>query len=408
MDKLRPMNKTEKRILTVTCWGHFLSHFNVIVFPALVLPLSARLGLDLGRVLELSFWMYLLFGLSALPWGLIADRYGPRPLLMVYFSGCALSAFAAAKFIDSPTGLSLSLAGIGLFSGIYHPAGLGWIAKSIDRISLAMGYNGMFGNLGLAAAPLLTGLVNYMSGPQACYVVLGLLNLVGLVVMVMLPADSKAVRTEAAEAESRPAVAPFVILLMAMMLAGVVYRGASVTLPAILELNSPTILSPLADLFKINISPNLTATAVASVIYLIGVLGQYCGGWAADRFDSRYALMFFNMMTIPFAAMVGWAVGGWLAVAALLFFLFHLGVQPVENTLVTKFTPPKLRSSAFGFKFVLTFGIGAGAVKMAGFLERTWGLSSVYPTLAVIAALVTLTVGVLILKTKTTIPVGRI
>ena len=341
------MNNTEKRILTVTCWGHFLSHFNVIVFPALVLPLSARLGLEVGRVLELSFWMYLLFGLSALPWGLIADRWGPRPLLMVYFTGCALCAFAAAKFIDSPTGLSLALAGIGLFSGIYHPAGLGWIAKSIDRISLAMGYNGMFGNIGLAMAPLLTGVINYFSGPQACYIALGLLNLIGLTGMILLRADSEAVRTKAAEAQSRPAVAPFIILLIAMMLAGVVYRGASVTLPAVLEMNSPAVLSPLANLFNIDISPNLTATAVTSVIYLIGVLGQYCGGWAADRFDSRYALLFFNIMTIPFAAIIGWAVGGWLAAAALFFFLFHLGVQPVENTLVTQFTPAQVAQLRF-------------------------------------------------------------
>ena len=45
---------------------------------------------------------------------------------------------------------------------------------------------------------------------------------------------------------------------------------------------------------------------------------------------------------------------------------------------------------------------------MAGFLERTWGLTSVYPTLAAVAALVALTVGVLILNTKKSIPVGRI
>ena len=56
--------------------------------------------------------------------------------------------------------LSIALAGMGLFSGIYHPIGLGMISKGVNRMSMALGYNGMFGNLGLATAPLMTGIIN--------------------------------------------------------------------------------------------------------------------------------------------------------------------------------------------------------------------------------------------------------
>jgi MFS family permease len=57
----------------------------MLVFPALVLPLASQLGMELSQILNLSFWMYLLFGLTALPWGLAADRWGPRPLLVLFF-----------------------------------------------------------------------------------------------------------------------------------------------------------------------------------------------------------------------------------------------------------------------------------------------------------------------------------
>ena len=56
------LDANDRRILLNTCYGHFMSHFNMLVFPALVLPLMARLGMEMAQVLSLSFWMYLLFG----------------------------------------------------------------------------------------------------------------------------------------------------------------------------------------------------------------------------------------------------------------------------------------------------------------------------------------------------------
>jgi len=68
------MNPRDRRILVITCFGHFMSHYNMLVFPAVVLPLAGRLNMDMAQVLGISFWMYLLFGLTALPWGMVADR----------------------------------------------------------------------------------------------------------------------------------------------------------------------------------------------------------------------------------------------------------------------------------------------------------------------------------------------
>ncbi len=132
-----------------------MSHFNMLVFPAIVLPLTVYLQVDMATVLGLSFWMYLLFGCTALPWGMIADRWsaGPLMLMRIYYAGAGISAFTAALCLNRPFALTIALAAIGLFSGIYHPIGLGIISKEIKRVSVGMGYNGMFGNLGLASAP---------------------------------------------------------------------------------------------------------------------------------------------------------------------------------------------------------------------------------------------------------------
>ena len=125
------MDSRESRILIATCYGHFMSHFNMLVFPAVVLPLAGRLKMDMAYILDLSFWMYCLFGITALPWGLIADRWGSKPLFLIYYLGAGCSGLAAAVWIDHPSRFSMALAMIGLFSGIYHPIGLGMISLNI-------------------------------------------------------------------------------------------------------------------------------------------------------------------------------------------------------------------------------------------------------------------------------------
>jgi MFS transporter, FSR family, fosmidomycin resistance protein len=394
------MNSRESRILIATCYGHFMSHFNMLVFPALVLPLVVRLKMDMAYILDLSFWMYCLFGITALPWGMIADRWGSKPLFMIYYLGAGFSGLAAAVWIDHPSRFSMALAMIGLFSGIYHPIGLGMISKGIKRISLGMAYNGMFGNLGLATAPLLTGVVNWLWGPSAAYLGLGVLNLLGVGLIVVLP------RMEVHQSESKSSgdgnglLIAFLILLVAMMLGGVVYRGATVILPAYFELKNQAIFQWLSSVAGWGLSKNLVATVFVSFIYIVGMLGQYTGGRTAERFDLRICYLIFHSITVPAAFLMAFAVDLPLVFLALIYFFFLLGMQPIENTLVAKFTPKRFHHSAFGSKFVLTFGVGALSVKMIKAIETAYSIETVFYALGLTSIILVGVILVLIYKTR--------
>jgi MFS family permease len=404
------MNTQERAILSSTGYGHFLSHCNMLVFPALALPLSRHFGLDLAATLDLGFWMYLLFGITALPWGMLADKFGPRPLLMLFYLGGGCSGLAAAAFADKPSAFQLALVGIGLFSGIYHPAGLGWIATSIPRTASAMAINGIFGSLGLAAGPLLAGLINWLFGIQAVYFCLGLMNIAG-VFFLLLTKKAAAGAQEAGTAtgeqkhtstkEEFTAWKGFLVLLVCMMLGGVVYRGATVTLPALFERNLPTVVTAVNNLFQGGtISSNVVATVTIGMLYLIGMYGQYTGGRFGERFDLRYGYLGFHLVTIPFAFLIGTATNMPLILLAALHSFFLLGMQPLENTLVARLTPAWMRSSAYGMKFILTFGVGALSIKLIKVVEQGWGLSLVFPILGTISILLVLMIGVLILSTQ--------
>jgi MFS family permease len=390
----------ERRTLIIVCFGHFMSHFNMLAFPALVLPLSGRMGLDVAQILDLSFWMYLLFGITALPWGMAADRIGGSPLLRLYFLGAGVCSLGAAFWIDSPA--QLALAGLGLFSAIYHPVGLGMISKGVSRVSLALGYNGMFGNLGLAAAPILTGILNWLWGPSAAYIVLAGLNLLGFLVMILLPLEQSEEQTGATHQsdEEKGMPSAFFILLAAMMLGGLAYRGATVLMPTYFELKNSGISEAFSRLSSGALSTNLTATLVTSAIYLVGVLGQYTGGRVAENRDPRIAYLAFHAICVPAAFLMAVTSDLPLVALSLVYFFFLLGGQPIENTLVARFAPRRLHHSAYGTKFILTFGVGALAVPLVGSIQASRGIEACFPVLATLSLALVAVAYLLVRKTE--------
>jgi len=394
------MNANERNILTTTCFGHFMSHFNMLMFPALVLPLMGRYGADLSHVLALSFWMYMLFGVTALPWGLLSDRLGAKPLLLVFYTGAGVCGLAAGYLVDSPGAFSLCLAGVGLFSGIYHPAGLGLISRGIGRMSMALGYNGMAGNAGLAAAPILAGVLNHLYGIQVAYFFLGGLNLLGAVTMLVLPLTEPKRNANGPSEGPKGLVWGFIILCVCMMLGGIAYRSLTVILPSYFELRNPALLDSLSGLKWMPASRNVAATALSSLVFLVGMFGQFLGGFAADRFEPRRGYLVFHLTALPLALAMAYTTDVSLLVITMFYTLFLLGMQPIENTLVARFTPDELRHSAYGTKFILSFGVGSLAVHLVGWVKQAWSLPAVFVAMAVVSILTVLCILLLIVTTR--------
>jgi len=399
---MEKLDNRDRSILALTGFGHFMAHVNMLVFPAILIPLSSSLNMKVADVLGLSFWMYLLFGITAFPWGLAADRWGARNLLLLFYLGAGICSFAAAFSIDSPMSLSLALTGLGLFSGIYHPAGLGLISKEIKRISLGMGYNGMCGNFGLAVAPLLAGTINWLWGPQAVYIFLGAINLCGIGFIMMGKNHEKTGQIKQEVAENSGQITAFLILLIAMMLGGIAYRGASVILPAYIELKTPVVFDWLNFQFNGELSKNLVATSTTSFIYMIGIIGQFIGGRLAEKIDLRIGYLVFHSITVPAVLFMSMTMNLPLIMLALVYNFFLLGMQPIENTLVSRYTPPKFRHSAYGLKFVLTFGVGAFAVKAVEYISVQYSVESVFVVLSVVSLMLVGTIILLIIKTGKT------
>ncbi len=372
------MSPNERNILIDMNVGHFLTHFNMLIFPSLLLPLTSFYHLPFKEVLPLSFWMYFLFGVSALPWGILTDRIGARIMLFLFFLGCGVAEIMAGLYISSPFLFSLSLAGVGLFAGIYHPAGLGMISRGIKRMSFALGINGMFGNLGLAASPLLAGIMNYFLGIRFTFISVGVLNLIGGLLLIFFPFSDPPRGGESREKGDLYFLGPFLMLCVCMMLVGIVYRGNTVVLPSYFELKNKKVFLFLHNLFGLSLSRNVVATLTSSAVFAVGMVGQFFGGLFAEKHDPRWGYLLFHSMTILLALGMYFLSNIPLIVVTMCYFLFLLGMQPIENTLVAYFTPEKLRHSGFGIKFILNFGVGSFSVFLVGIIKHSFSLSAVF------------------------------
>ncbi len=384
----------ERAIIWVTSLGHFACHLAEVMFACVLAELCGEFRLQAHEGTLLGLLGYVLFGVGALPVGIWADRWGTRNLLCGYFFFLAGSAVAVAL---APTVLTLFLAftALGLAASIYHPVGLAMISLGVARRSRAMGINGVAGNLGIASAPLVAWMsVHELGDWRWAYGIVAGLCLVGGAIMLwatwrgalagLAARTSDVVRVSAHIAPAGPPpsllkrYAPLMLLLGAMMMAGINYRCMMTALPNYLPLD---------------------VRYLATLPLLVGGVGQILGGLLGDRLGARPVYMFMVASLIPLAAFLSLLEGSLLAVAvASLLAVTMFAQQPVENTLLAESTSAARRSISYGWKFVLTFGVGASGAQIAGLLRTYSG--SWAPVFVLVACLAALMLALLFVQKR--------
>jgi len=374
-----PPAQNERNVALIAGIGHFSTHFFELMFPTLAVYLALTMRLPLADVLGWSFYSYLLFGLGALPAGWLADRLGARFVLIGASGGLGVFAIAAGE-VQTGTALSICLAGIGLFASAYHPVGMSLITRTIDARGRALGINGIFGNLAIAVTPAVVAVLCERYGWRAAFEIAGYTMCAITVACAFLPIDDKQTVPApvlAANGNDRRWAGMFALLLVAAALGGISYRGNTLVQPAYFAERVHVIDYGLAT----------------SLVYTVGIVGQYVGGHLADRYDLRWLYFAFHALALPPLLAMTALSGTPLLGGAGLFAFFSLGMQPIENSLVAHLAPARWRGTAFGMKFVLTFGVGAFAVRLVQWAQSAHGLSFAIGCLAAVVVLLLVTIG---------------
>jgi MFS family permease len=148
--------------------GHFVDHLAMLIFPVVVVALAREWQQPYAELLPLALGGFIAFGAFALPAGWLADHWSRYKMMAVFFFGIGGAMFLTG-FAQSAWQVGVGLFVIGMFAAIYHPVGIAMLVAAPEKMGRALGWNGLWGNLGLAAAALISGaLMDWLGWRAAC------------------------------------------------------------------------------------------------------------------------------------------------------------------------------------------------------------------------------------------------
>ena len=150
--------------------GHLLDHLFMLVFATVAaLALTREWGLSYAELIPYATPGFVAFGAFAIPAGWLADRWSREGMMVLFFIGIGLASIATA-LASSPLQIGAGLFAIGVFAAIYHPVGIGLVLDSPKKTGMRVAVNGVWGNMGVAIAALLTGFMIDTQGWRAAFV----------------------------------------------------------------------------------------------------------------------------------------------------------------------------------------------------------------------------------------------
>ena len=355
---------------------------------AAALTLTREWGMSYAELIPYATPGFVAFGLFSLPAGWLADKWSREGMMLVFFFGIGISAVATA-LAQSPLQMAFGLFAIGVFGAIYHPVGLPLVIQGYVKTGLRIAVNGVFGNLGVASAALLTGYLVDQSGWRSAFIWPGLVTIVIGVGYAFLVARVHSKEPSADEGGASPATATagslqlgrnlliriFAIVFFSTAVGSLVFQSTTFTLPKIFD-------ERLGDLA-------VSATLVgwyAFVVFAIASMGQLVVGYLLDRFSIKAVFVAVAIFQVVFfLAMIG-RVGSIALLISIAFMLVVFGQIPINDVLVGRVTKTEWRSRAYGLRYVIGFTVMASAVPMVAWIYARWSFDALFVVLAAAGA----------------------
>ena len=347
--------------------GHAYMHFLAAFFFIIALALEEAWQVPYHELTEIWTLGALMIGLGALPAGWLGDRFSAPLLLAVMFVGMGAAAIYSG-LADDPGQLLIGLTALGLFAAIYHPVGIPWVVRCAKARGKALGINGIFGGLGVAAAGGVTGFLVEQLGWRAATMVPGVVSVAtGLALFFCLwrglVADPKLQTSSETGRDRGEMRRAFALLLITMFCMGFIYQASQVAFPKVFDLR-------LTDLTG---GSTAMVGVIISIVYAVAALMQFFGGHLADKLPLRAVYLTAFLIQVPVILLISTGTGLPLVVLATLAVMLGTGALPAENMLLSQNTPGKYQSLAFGLKFVIAFGVAPLAIWFASWINGVTG-----------------------------------
>ena len=400
-----PVNRNDRAIVGLVSLAHAMVHTYELSIPILIPLWLDAFPVEEGTVGAVVAAGYALFGLGALPGGVLSDTFGSRRLI----AGCLFGMAASFLLLSAaPTILTVAVALVfwGIAASVYHPSGLSLISTGVEDRGNAFAYHGIAGNVGTALGPLAVAVLLLFADWRLVTALLAIPAVLAGLVALRVRFDERAAvaATDGGDAggksdDSKAAVGvgslddflaesrrlfsgAFAGVFLIVMVSGLYYRGVLTFLPDLLsELPAFT---PV-DFAGRELEPYRYAYAG---LLLVGVLGQYAGGKLTELVPTERSIAgtfaALAVLAVVFLPAADAGIVPLLVVGALLGFTLFV-IQPLYQATVAVYTPSGTRGLSYGYTYLGVFGVGAAGAALAGGILQYANATVLFTVLAALA-----------------------
>jgi len=378
--------------------GHFFDHFLILIFAtvAVALAVDRRIdipgitndwGLTYSEFIPFATAGFIAFGLFSIPAAWVADKWSRSGMIGVFFFGMGLASMLAA-LAQTPIQLGGAVFLIGVMGAIYHPVGLALVVQGKVNTGLPLAVNGIFGNLGVAAAPLVTLFLIEYSGWRAAFFIPGAACFaVGVAYTLFLRAGPD---PGVVSAEKRASVDAsilnldrillfrvFAIIFFTAAIGSFIFQSTTFALPKIFD-------------------ERLTGFAASGreigwwsfAVFAIASFAQLIVGYCVDRYSARLVFAIVAASQAVFFGLMLNLEGVQALIVAVCFMLVVFGQIPINDVLVGRVAKSEWRARAFSARYIVTFAVMATTIPALSYIHANWGFTRLFFLMGMGASLI--------------------
>jgi MFS family permease len=377
-----PAAATHRRLVSLLLnAAHGIDHMFLLIFATAVASIAQDFGYtNWEDLMPYAVGAFAMFGLGSLPAGRLGDLWGRRVMMIIFFLGIGGAAVLTA-LTQNAWQLAAGLTLIGAFAAIYHPVGIPMLVQNVPNPGAVIGVNGLAGNLGIAVAALVTGLLVKWIGWRAAFAVPGLVSIAcGIVFAIVCPKETEAPskRKGKAKVSLSPAalVRAFTVMTVAAVAGSLVFNFTT-------NGNAQLLSERFAGVIE---DPALLGTMLAA-IYALASLAQLVVGRLIDAMPFKPLQLWMSVIQVPLLILAAYSSDWGFFVALLAVMVFVFGSIPFTDAMIVRYVDDRLRSRVAGMRLTVAFGISSLAVWLLGPMVKGMGFATLLWAMAVIAAL---------------------
>ena len=346
--------------------GHLLDHFMMLIFAKAAFDAGREFGLSYEEIIVYGTLGVILFGAAAPLAGWLADKYSRAILITIYPFGLSLGAMLAA-FSSSTEMLGISLGVVGFFAAIYHPVGIAMITKRPGKVGLRLGINGVWGNMGVALAPILTGFLIAYADWRLGFIIPALMCLSFGISQLFAFIELDETRPQTAKMKNNKSVSVLtegwqtVLLCLSIVTlsGGFIFGSLTFLIPRIFEVN------------MLQISNDVAITGLlAGLVYAIASFSQIGTGWLVDKVPPKFVLSAMGLGQLIFIYIASQSSDYGLLFIMLAAMIFVFGQVPITDVILVKYVKDSWRGRVLSIKFMVNLSAGASVLPITSILLK--------------------------------------